>query len=59
MEYLIMILRFACSPNPNNSIIPLKDGGFCINPLNVKLTQNMIKNMRECAKLKVEPSKRK
>lgn len=54
-----MILRFACSPNQNNSIIPLKDGGFCINPLNVKLTQNMIKNMRECAKLKVEPSKRK
>lgn len=31
-----MILRFACSPNPNNSIIPLKDGGFCINPLKCK-----------------------
>ncbi len=54
-----MFMQFTYTPKAKDPVIALKNGGFCINPLNVKLTQSMIKNMKECAKLKVKPSKKK
>lgn len=54
-----MYMQFTYKPKAKDPVIALKNGGFCINPLNVQLTQSMIKNMKECARLKLKPRKKK
>lgn len=54
-----MYMQFTYTPKAKDPVIALKNGGFCINPLNKEVTQNMIKNMRECASLEIKSKKRK
>lgn len=54
-----MYMQFTYTPKAKDPVIALKNGGFCINPLNKEVTQNMIKNMKECARLKVKTCKKR
>lgn len=51
------MFNMAVQPKPEDPVVIFSNGGFGLNPGNVKVSQNILKSLREFEKIKTESEK--